>query len=66
MPYFSKICELIGKYLLVLAVLSSLDILIPHLQMLAHIIFKAYEYGLDIQSDKNKYVFFFFSFIFNF
>lgn len=64
MPYFSKICELIGKYLLVLAVLSSLDILIPHLQMLAHVIFKACEYGLDIQSDKNKYVFFFFSFIY--
>lgn len=59
---FSKICELIGKYLLDLAVLSSLDMLISHLQMLAHIIFKAYEYGLDIQSDKNKY--FFFSFIY--
>ena len=32
--------------------------------MLAHVIFKACEYGLDIQSDKNKYVFFFFSFIY--
>ena len=32
--------------------------------MLAYTIFKAYEYGLDIQSDKNKYVFLFFFYLF--